>query len=1008
MNIYWKMVMSPIINEIKPLNIVEIHSNIEEITENLIKYCEDENANLTILNPLKDQTDSKYYFEQEKSVEVVNQKVLEQLQLTKNYDAFIINLTEDYQELKKILETVETNKKNNNFPPIFLMFSDAESSEIPEEHDNSELNTIKELYVDYKDVINDFIRESESELQFSYLEINGNGILYENHPELNELVQRSVDIYTEVENENVNIRNDLEEYKTQVKDLETRVDEVKTEFEFRNNKNRSVGQRIISKFPFLNMIRYIPRMGLKTTLINRKGYQEIKKNNLLDVGYYLNTYADIRKTGKDPIIHYIYNGFKEGRNPSREFDAEYYFENHSDVKKSKLNPLVHYALYGIKENRKTHREETEAESKNYSGEIFLRRADMSIEGCVEVGETEASDIILRIDDENFNLKTQKIQDQGSEEYTVFKFNIPPSFIDEKTHDIRVYDGINGNLVSKTRMILAQTKNFRDLSGFLKNSLVSPLLFAPFREQDKRCFATMEDITKHLITLSETTDNKPLVSVIIPVYNSIKTLKVAIESVLEQTYPNIELVVVDGGSTDGSLEYLRKLELENLVLIQNPDCKETWSARNLGLTATHGEYVAYLNPDYSWDPRYMSAMMGAFSKLEDADALYCGQFLFEENKKYPFAANYGSLNRSLLENRNYIDLNGVCHKQDLYKRIGGFDESLKEYTDWEWIMRMVNDSKLYSIPVLLTNHHKQTKNQPSNEALLKLLRKKQAQRNHEKTSQIKQMDNINNVSIVIPSYESLEDIQECLEALLNLNLQGWVEIIVVDNNSSKAVTDYLTKMKTESSIKLIKNQINYGFTYAVNQGIEIASEGNDILLMNNDAMITPGAIEAMQKAAYKLKDCGLIVPKQILPAESNTLTKHVPYASLNYECDVNLSGLFNNMVNLPLFHSGNYVELSFAPFFCVYIRNDVLKNSVGLDAEYGRHYRSDRMYCNYVRHVMNLKIYHTSEANVYHKLQQSTEVLKEKSSKDYDTMFVKNQWDDELASKFGYKKPVWDE
>lgn len=1008
MNIYWKMVMSPIINEIKPLNIVEIYSNTKELTEHLIKYCEDENADLTIINPLKDQTDPKYHLEHEKSVKVVNQNVLEQIQLIKNYDVLVINLTGDYQELKNILKMVETNKKTTKFPFIFLMYSDAESSEIPEKNGNTELNTIKELYVDYKDVINDFIMETDRELQFSYLEINGNGILYENHPYLNELVQRTVDIYTEVENENLNIRKDLEIYKTQTKDLEARVDEVKTEFEFRNNKNRSVGQRIISKFPFLNMIRYIPRTGFKTTLINRKGYQEIKKNNLLDVGYYLNTYADIRKTGKDPIIHYIYNGFNEGRNPSREFDAEYYFETHPDVKKSKLNPLVHYALYGIKENRKTYREETEAKSNNYHGEIFLRRADMSIEGCVEVGETEVSDIILRIDDENFNLKTQKIQDPSSEEFNVFKFNIPPSFIDEKTHEIRVYDGNNGNLVSKTRMILAQTKNFRDLSGYLKNSLVSPLIFAPFREQDKRCFATMEDITKHLITLSETTDNKPLVSVIIPVYNSIKTLKAAIESVLDQTYPNIELVVVDGGSTDGSLEYLRKLNIANLVLIQNPDSKETWSARNLGLTATHGEYVTYLNPDYSWDPRYMSAMMGAFSELEDADALYSGQFLFEENKKYPFAANYGSLNRSLLENRNYIDLNGVCHKQDLYKKIGGFDESLKEYTDWDWVMRMVNDSKVYSIPVLLTNHHKQIKNQPSNEARLKQLRLKQAQRNHEKISQIKQMDNLNNVSIVIPSYESLEDIQECLDAIIDLNLQSWVELIVVDNNSSKAVTDYLTKMESESFIKLIKNKINYGFTYAVNQGIEIAREGNDILLMNNDAMITPGAIEAMQNAAYNLTDCGLIVPKQILPAESNTLTKHVPYASSDYECDVNLSGLFNNMLNLPLFHSGKYVELSFAPFFCVYIRNDVIKNSVGLDAEYGRHYRSDRMYCNYIRHVMNLKIYHTSEANVYHKLQQSTEVLKEKSSTEYDTMFVKNQWDAELASKFGYKKPVWDE
>ncbi|MTK64146.1 MAG: hypothetical protein F8N15_06435 [Methanobacterium sp.] len=102
-----------------------------------------------------------------------------------------------------------------------------------------------------------------------------------------------------------------------------------------------------------------------------------------------------------------------------------------------------------------------------------------------------------------------------------------------------------------------------------------------------------------------------------------------------------------------------------------------------------------------------------------------------------------------------------------------------------------------------------------------------------------------------------------------------------------------------------------------------------------------------------------------------------------------------------------MKLSFAAFFCVYIKREVLDNSLGLNAEYGRHYRSDRMYCNYIRHVMNLNIYHVDGANVHHKLQQSTEILKEKSQENYDIMFTKNQWDDELAAEFGYKKPSWD-
>lgn len=93
--------------------------------------------------------------------------------------------------------------------------------------------------------------------------------------------------------------------------------------------------------------------GLKNVLINIKGYRTIKKNNLVDTTYYLKNNADIRISGMDPILHYMYFGFKENRKPNKSFDGDYYLKKHGDVKKSKINPLVHYSLYGIKEGRKT-------------------------------------------------------------------------------------------------------------------------------------------------------------------------------------------------------------------------------------------------------------------------------------------------------------------------------------------------------------------------------------------------------------------------------------------------------------------------------------------------------------------------------------------------------------------------------------------------------------------------------------------------------------------------------
>lgn len=565
------------------------------------------------------------------------------------------------------------------------------------------------------------------------------------------------------------------------------------------------------------------------------------------------------------------------------------------------------------------------------------------------------------------------------------------------------------------------RDFIDFSGFLENSITSPIVYAPFNESDKRCFATMENISRYLTIQSDNADEKNLVSVIMPVHNRIKTVKDAIDSVLQQSYSNIELIIVDDGSDDGTKELLENIHDPRIILLHNKSCKGVSNARNMGLKASQGKYIAYLDSDNIWDSRYLSAMIGAFIEHPDAEVLYSGQLLFKDNQKHPFAVRFGSFNISLLTNRNYIDINALCHTHDLYKRIGGFDETLTRLVDYDLIMRMAESSQIYSVPVLLSyyyyNKAKNTiTNFPDYIKYLEIVREKRRERiekiinsseNNKKENNKKNNELPHKVSIIIPSYEALEDIQECIESILNTGYS--MEIIVVDNYSSKAVVDYLDQMAANGTIKLIKNNANYGFTYAVNQGIELAEEDNDIVIMNNDAILTHDAIENLQKSAYELPNCGITVPQQVLPGDTKTIPIHVPYAYSEYECDVNLSSVHENVINVPVFHSGKVVELSFAPFFCVYIKHDVLKNSMGLDAEFGRHYRSDRIFCNYIRHMMNLKIYYIADAIVYHKLQKSTDILRSKPKKysNFNIMFNKNQWDDELAYKFGYKTPIWD-
>lgn len=117
-------------------------------------------------------------------------------------------------------------------------------------------------------------------------------------------------------------------------------------------KNTSFLYGLFSKFPRFYIILNTSRTGLKNSFINFKGYKAIKKNGLFDADDYLKRNPDVKLSRMDPLLHYMYSGYKKGRMICGNFDVKYYLSKHPDVKKSNMNPLIHYSLYGIGEERK--------------------------------------------------------------------------------------------------------------------------------------------------------------------------------------------------------------------------------------------------------------------------------------------------------------------------------------------------------------------------------------------------------------------------------------------------------------------------------------------------------------------------------------------------------------------------------------------------------------------------------------------------------------------------------
>lgn len=156
--------------------------------------------------------------------------------------------------------------------------------------------------------------------------------------------------------EKVKKMQDLLKYKEkttekQVNDLNNKISDLTAiiyELKYLNHSKKSLS----SRFPSIHILLKSKNQNFKDKLINIKGYRAIKKNNLLDIGYYLKNNPDVRLSGMDPILHYVYHGYNEGRKPNPNFNADFYLKNYPDVKDSNLNPLVHYSLYGKKEKRK--------------------------------------------------------------------------------------------------------------------------------------------------------------------------------------------------------------------------------------------------------------------------------------------------------------------------------------------------------------------------------------------------------------------------------------------------------------------------------------------------------------------------------------------------------------------------------------------------------------------------------------------------------------------------------
>lgn len=113
---------------------------------------------------------------------------------------------------------------------------------------------------------------------------------------------------------------------------------------------------------------------------------------------------------------------------------------------------------------------------------------------------------------------------------------------------------------------------------------------------------------------------PLISVILPVYNTEKYLSESIESILRQTYANKEIICVDDGSTDASRDILLSYA-DQLTILQNEQNRGIAHSRNKGISVAQGEYLAFMDADDIWDPEKLKAQLDYLQKNPTLDMCF---------------------------------------------------------------------------------------------------------------------------------------------------------------------------------------------------------------------------------------------------------------------------------------------------------------------------------------------------------------------------------------------------
>ena len=191
------------------------------------------------------------------------------------------------------------------------------------------------------------------------------------------------------------------------------------------------------------------------------------------------------------------------------------------------------------------------------------------------------------------------------------------------------------------------------------------------------------------------ENKYKISVVIPTLNRINTLQRALDSVINQTYKSAEIIVVDNGSSDGTLKFLREQYPKITILTENKIGVS--SARNKGIKKSINQWIALLDSDDAWHPRKLEIQTSMLdSALKEYNLIHTDEVWFRNNKHINQMKKHKKQGGYIFErclSLCCISPSSVLFKKNILDKVGLFDESLPVCEDYDMWLKICSSEEV---------------------------------------------------------------------------------------------------------------------------------------------------------------------------------------------------------------------------------------------------------------------------------------------------------------------------